>query len=123
MGTTRIQVDSETHARLVELSKSTGASLMATVREAVEALSRQRFGFKVVDEMAELRSDSRGWSAYQSEADTTDVGDGLEMLARPHFNDLELEAGYHATAADEAREALAGEWAEDTLGDVADEPR
>lgn len=47
----------------------------------------------------------------------------LEMLARPHVVDLELEAGYQAMAADEAREAEAGEWAENTLGDVADEPR
>lgn len=47
----------------------------------------------------------------------------LEMLARPHVIDLELEAGYQAMAADEAREAEAGEWAENTLGDVADEPR
>jgi hypothetical protein len=47
----------------------------------------------------------------------------LEMLARPHVIDLELEAGYQAMAADEAREAEAAEWAENTLGDVADEPR
>ena len=47
----------------------------------------------------------------------------LEMLARPHVIDLELESGYQAMAADEAREAEAGEWAENTLGDVADEPR
>lgn len=123
MGTKTIRVDRETHALLVELSESTGTSLMATVREAVEALRRQRLGFKVVDEMAELRSDSRGWSAYQSEADATDVADGLEMLARPHIIDLELEAAYQAMATDEAREAEAAEWAEDTLGDVVDEPR
>lgn len=45
------------------------------------------------------------------------------MLARPHVIDLELEAGYQAMAADEARETEAEEWAEDTVGDVADEPR
>lgn len=47
----------------------------------------------------------------------------LEMLARPHVIDLELEAGYQAMAADEARETEAEEWAEDTVGDVTDEPR
>jgi hypothetical protein len=34
-----------------------------------------------------------------------------------------LSAGYAAMAADEAREAEAGEWAEALLGDVADEAR
>jgi predicted DNA-binding protein len=78
MGTTTIRVDSETHARLVELSESIGTSLMATVREAAEALRRQRFAFKVADEMATLRSNPREWSAYLSEADATDVADGLD---------------------------------------------
>ncbi|MGH8923935.1 MAG: addiction module antitoxin [Acidimicrobiia bacterium] len=47
----------------------------------------------------------------------------LEMLARPHVIDEDLEAGYKAMAEDELRETEAGEWAENTLGDVADEPR
>lgn len=78
VATTTIRVDSETHAQLVELSQSTGNSLMATVREAAEALRRQRFGFKVAGELARLRSDPRAWSAYLSEADVTDVTDGLD---------------------------------------------
>ena len=35
----------------------------------------------------------------------------------------ELEAAYRQVAADEDREAEAFEWAEATIGDVADEPR
>lgn len=79
MGTTTIRVDNETHGRLVELSESTGSSLMATVREATEALRRQRFGFKVAEELAMLRSDPQAWSAYLTEADATQVSDGLDQ--------------------------------------------
>lgn len=77
MGTTTIRVDTDTHARLIELSKSTGSSLMATVRDAAEALRRQRFAYQVVTELAELRDDPEAWSAYLAEADTTSVTDGL----------------------------------------------
>lgn len=78
MGTTTIRVDRETHARLVELSESTGNSLMATVREAAEALRRQRLGFKVAEELEMLRSDPLAWSAYLAEAGATQVSDGLD---------------------------------------------
>ena len=47
----------------------------------------------------------------------------LEALARPHVIDADLEAAYRAMAEDELREAEAEEWAEATVGDVADEPR
>jgi predicted CopG family antitoxin len=47
----------------------------------------------------------------------------LEMLARPHVIDEDLEAAYMAMAADEVREAEAEEWSEGTVSDVADEPR
>lgn len=77
MGTTTIRVDTETHTRLVELSKSAGDSLLATVREAAEALRRQRFAFKVATELAELRSDPREWANYVADAEATDVADGL----------------------------------------------
>jgi hypothetical protein len=35
----------------------------------------------------------------------------------------EIVEGYRAMAADEAREREAAEWAENLIGDVADEPR
>ncbi len=47
----------------------------------------------------------------------------LEALARPHVIDADLEAGYRAMAADEVREAEADEWAENLVGDVANETR
>ena len=46
----------------------------------------------------------------------------LNDLARPHVVGQDLSQGYAAMAADEAREAEAQAWAEDLIGDVADEP-
>ena len=46
----------------------------------------------------------------------------LNDLARPHVVGQDLSAGYAAMAADEAREAEADAWAEEMLGDVANEP-
>lgn len=47
----------------------------------------------------------------------------LEMLARPHVIDADLEAAYRNMAEDEQREAEAEEWSEGTIDDVGDEPR
>jgi predicted CopG family antitoxin len=47
----------------------------------------------------------------------------IEDLVRPHVLSEDLEAAYQEMAADEAREAEALEWAEATIGDVADESR
>lgn len=47
----------------------------------------------------------------------------IETLVRPHVIDDDLEAGYRAMAQDEEQEAEALEWAEATIGDVADDPR
>lgn len=47
----------------------------------------------------------------------------IEALVRPHVLAEDLAAAYEAMAQDEAREAEALEWAEDTVLDVADEPR
>ena len=77
MATTTIRIDTDTHARLVELSDAASASLIDTVRDAVEALRRQRFARRVTAEIAELRSDPEGWAAYLAEAESTSVTDGL----------------------------------------------
>lgn len=77
MGTTTIRVDSETHARLVELSKVRNASLIDTVRDATEALDRLQFARRVADELAELRKDPDAWAAYLAEGEATEVRDGL----------------------------------------------
>jgi hypothetical protein len=47
----------------------------------------------------------------------------IESLVRPHVLGKDLEVAYHQMAQDEAREAEALEWAEATVGDVADETR
>jgi predicted CopG family antitoxin len=47
----------------------------------------------------------------------------IEDLVRPHVTTSELEAGYAAMAANEAREAEALEWSEGTVGDSAHETR
>ena len=76
MATTTIRVDEATHAQLLDLSKATGASLIDTVREAAEALRRQRFANRVAVELASLRDDPEAWQRYLAQADDS-VGDGL----------------------------------------------
>lgn len=77
MATTTIRVDAETHARLLELSEATGDTLMSTVRDAAEALRRQRFGHRVAVEVEALRSDPARWAEYIADADSTAVTDGI----------------------------------------------
>jgi predicted CopG family antitoxin len=45
----------------------------------------------------------------------------IETLVRPHVVTQDLDAAYCQMAQDEAREADALEWAEATVGDIADE--
>ncbi len=47
----------------------------------------------------------------------------IESLVRPHVIGKDLEVAYQQMAQEEAREAEALEWAEGTVGDVADETR
>jgi len=47
----------------------------------------------------------------------------IEDLVRPHVVASDLEAAYMDMAKDEAREAEALEWAEATIGDVANDAR
>ena len=47
----------------------------------------------------------------------------IEDLVRPHVTSTSLDAAYQEMAQDELREAEALEWAEATIGDVADETR
>lgn len=77
MGTTTIRVDTDTHARLVELSRASGSSLIDTVRDAAEALRRQRFAHRVAAELNDLRKDADSWQDYVREAESTSVADGV----------------------------------------------
>jgi hypothetical protein len=47
----------------------------------------------------------------------------IESLVRPHVIGKDLDIAYQQMAQEEAREAEALEWAEATVGDVADEAR
>ena len=48
-----------------------------TVRQAADALRRLRFGLRIQEQYAELRSDPAAWADYLSEAETTHVDDGI----------------------------------------------
>ncbi|WP_419838177.1 hypothetical protein [Candidatus Poriferisodalis sp.] len=78
MDTTTIRVDRDTHARLVEMSRSSGDSLTDTVRHAADALRRLRFGLRVQAQYAELRDDPEAWAGYLAEAESTHVSDGVD---------------------------------------------
>ncbi len=77
MDTTTIRVDVETHARLLEMGKENDRSLIETVRDAAEALRRQRFGQRVSEQLAVLKSDPKAWADYLGEAESTSVTDGI----------------------------------------------
>ncbi len=69
-------MDQRTHALLLELSRADGAALIDTVRDAAEALRRQRFAHRVTAELADLRDDGEAWQSYLADADLA-VGDGV----------------------------------------------
>jgi hypothetical protein len=77
VATTTIRVDIATHAKLIDLSEATSSSLMETVRDAAEALRRQRFARQVANEMSTLRADPSGWADYLADAESTAVTDGI----------------------------------------------
>ena len=62
----------------MRMSELTGVSLGAIIRDATEALSRQRFAHRVAAEVAELRNDPAAWSSYLEQAESTSVADGLD---------------------------------------------
>lgn len=78
MDTTTVRVDRHTHARLLEMSRETGDSITDTVRQAAEALRRLRFGLRVQEEYAVLRSDSDTWADYLAGAESSYVADGID---------------------------------------------
>ena len=76
--TTTIRVDLDTHGRLVELSRASGSSLIQTVRDAAEALRRERYARQVRAEFTALRANPEAWQAYLAEAEFTAVTDGVD---------------------------------------------
>jgi hypothetical protein len=77
VATTTVRVDLRTHAKLLQLSEASGSSLMETVRDAAEALRRQRFARQVAEELSALRDDPSAWAEYLADAESTAVTDGI----------------------------------------------
>jgi Ribbon-helix-helix protein, copG family len=77
METTTIRVDKETHSRLAEMSRENGVSIGDTVRQAAEALHRQKFAARVAAELSAMRQDPGAWKAYLADAESFSVTDGL----------------------------------------------
>ncbi len=76
MEKTTVHVDTSTYHQLLEMSRDADMSLAATVREAAEALWRQRFVRHALKQLSELRDDPEAWQDYMAEAEETQVDDG-----------------------------------------------
>src|SRR3954467_14409974 len=64
--------------------------------------------------------DERIYAGLQGTIGPKRISQFIESLLRPHVVDRELHAAYKEMAEDEAREEEARQWAEATVGDVAD---
>lgn len=73
--TTTIRVDRETHARLLEMSRVSGRSLIETVRAATEALDRQAFAERVRAELEAMSDEDL--ASYRAEIESFPVADGI----------------------------------------------
>ncbi len=67
--------------------------------------------------------DERVYDGLHSVVGRGKISQFIESLVRPHVVKHSLESAYREMALDEAREAEALEWADATMGDVADETR
>ena len=64
------------------MSRETDPSLEPAVRDAHNALWRQRFARGVMRQLNELRQDTEAWEAYLAEAEETHVADGIDEVIR-----------------------------------------
>jgi hypothetical protein len=67
--------------------------------------------------------DERVYDGLHSVIGRRRISQFIESLVRPYVLGKDLEIAYQQMAQDEAREAEALEWAEATVGDVAEETR
>jgi hypothetical protein len=67
--------------------------------------------------------DERAYAGLRRAVGQRRIGRFIESLVRPHVLPKDLDAAYQQMAQEEAREADALEWAEATVGDVANEAR
>ena len=77
MDSTTVRVDTETHRRLRELAKETGAPILDTVRDAARALERERSFARLRAQLDALRADPAAWAEYEAEIESLPVADGL----------------------------------------------
>ena len=77
MATTTVRIEASTHASLTLLSEEAGASLIETIRDAAEALRRQRFAERVTRQLAKLQLDAPAWQEYLGDAGASEVTDGV----------------------------------------------
>lgn len=67
--------------------------------------------------------DERVYAGLHTVVGRRRISQFIETLVRPHVIGKDLEVAYQQMAREESREAEALEWAEATVGDVADETR
>ena len=67
--------------------------------------------------------DERVYAGLHSVIGRRRISTFIESLVRPYVIGKDLEIAYKQMAKDEVREAEARQWAEATVGDVADEAR
>jgi predicted CopG family antitoxin len=70
-----------------------------------------------------ITMDERVYAGLHTVIGKRRISQFIESLVRPHVVGKDLELAYQQMAQEEAREAEALEWAEATVGDVADEAR
>jgi len=66
--------------------------------------------------------DERVYRGLHQVVGRRNISQFIEHLVRPHVTRPDLDAAYCEMAKDEAREAEALDWADGTVGDVADAP-
>jgi len=66
--------------------------------------------------------DERVYRGLHQVVGRRNISQFIEHLVRPHVTPPDLDAAYCEMAKDEAREAEALDWADGTVGDVADAP-
>lgn len=74
--TTTIRIERDVHRRLAKLGEASGQLLIDVVRDAAQALERERFASTVIGEFELLRDDAVGWADYLADAELA-VGDGV----------------------------------------------
>jgi hypothetical protein len=119
-------VESGEHSAIDSLGSSVSASADDLSSDS-ESLAAERPCATIAEVLMQkkltITVDERVYAGLQTIVGRRRISQFIESLVRPYVIGKDLEAAYHRMAQEEAREAEALEWAEATMGDVADEPR